>query len=97
VQVPGALAALARLVVETPAFALSYDRLEDGSAAVRALLRDIGCTWARLWRTFARLTHGGGFSATELTLVSPAISGQVSHAKSGGPLVASQGRNIHAI
>jgi hypothetical protein len=41
VQVPGALAALARFAEETPAVALTYDRLEDGSAAVRALLRDI--------------------------------------------------------
>jgi hypothetical protein len=41
VQVPGALAALARFAEETPAFALTYERLEDGSAAVRTLLRDI--------------------------------------------------------
>jgi hypothetical protein len=41
VNVPGALAALARFAEETPAFALSYNRLEDGLAVVRALLGEI--------------------------------------------------------
>jgi hypothetical protein len=39
-QVEGALGVLARFAEETPAFALAYDGLDDGAAAVTALLRE---------------------------------------------------------